>query len=150
MVWFRTERHRGGVFACVMGDWDHSLLFICFCRLCLHVWWWDFCCLLISWRMAQDEWILWLLSLHEQSADTQLGLSFQSAMPKVATSSLASSPPTNETLSCIRNTWLSANPPFSPKTPQLHNSYFIATHRLHQNLNPQKQTMALMQFENPY
>lgn len=49
-------------------------------------------------------------------------------MSKVATCSLASSPPTNETLGCIRNTCLSDNPPLlPPQTQQLHNSHFLAT-----------------------
>ena len=36
-----------------------------------------------------------------------------------------------------------------PLLPQLHNNHFIATHRLHQNLYPQKHKM-MMQFEKHY
>lgn len=72
---------------------------------------------------------MWLLSLHEQSAGTRLGLSFQSAMPKVATFSLASwQPPmkrsaASETRACLQT------PLFSPRL----NSYITTTSLAHRS-----------------
>lgn len=93
--------------------------------------------------MAQDEWVLRLLSLHEQSARLPISHALSSHMQLGKFSSIY------EMLSCIRNTCLS-----TVRTTLSLTRYITVTtlwpHTLHQNLYPKKHTVLIKHLDKTW
>lgn len=123
MIWLRTERHWKGVFVCVTGDEDHfSPLHFFFFFFTYSV---RMCGLVFSSPLTKDG-MGWMHTVAIKSTWAGSGhTAGPSNQPCLMSPHAAwqAPPPTNETLSCIRNTCSSASPPLLPQTQLLRNSH---------------------------